>query len=180
MIRITGGLFRGRIIKTPKGLRTRPSTDFLRKAVFDILQQEISHAAFLDLFAGSGAFGLEALSRGAAKAVFLDHHPAAIKCIKQNIQTLHLNDRSEVVYADAKKWVKKNKAVFDIAYIDPPYENTVIYSQIMQSFDLLKTAKILLVEANTEKLPEPSLNNLICSNIRKYGSSYVHIYRIRE
>ena len=89
-LRIIGGKFKGRLIKTPKGEKTRPTSAILRKAVFDICQNQITDARFLDLFAGSGAMGLEALSRGASHATFVERDKHSVSCLKENLALLNL------------------------------------------------------------------------------------------
>ena len=89
-LRVLGGKFRGRLLQSPRGSQTRPTTSMLRKAVFDILQNSIEDFRFLDLFAGSGAMGIEALSRGAKHATFVESHKDALRCINANLATLKL------------------------------------------------------------------------------------------
>ena len=119
-MRITGGIHRGRILKVPDGLEVRPTQDRVREALFNILMHDIAGARFLDLFAGSGAVGLEALSRGAAAATFVELNARHISFIRTNAAMLKVSP--QIVQTDANAYVASFAgAPFDIAYADPPY-----------------------------------------------------------
>jgi 16S rRNA (guanine966-N2)-methyltransferase len=189
-LRIIGGKFKNRLIKTPKGLSTRPTSSILRKAVFDICQNEIEGAKFLDLFAGSGAMGIEALSRGAQSSTFIDLDKGALLCIQANVELLNIAKECEIKKGDSlltlQRFVKEGRS-FDIVYIDPPYgqkaEKTPLKTQVMQIFDLenvlLPNGTLFLEEEfpshfSIEKL---QLQNLIHINSRRFGKSILHQYR---
>ena len=119
-MRITGGIHRGRILKVPEGLEVRPTQDRVREALFNILMHDIANARFLDLFAGSGAVGLEALSRGAASATFVEQSARHISFIRTNSAMLKI--APQIVQADAYRYIADFAGTpFDIAYADPPY-----------------------------------------------------------
>ena len=119
-MRITGGIHRGRVLKVPEGMEVRPTQDRVREALFNILMHDIAGIRFLDLFAGSGAVGLEALSRGAASVTFVELNARHIAFIRSNASMLKI--APEIVQADAYRYVAEfNGAPFDIAYADPPY-----------------------------------------------------------
>ena len=123
MIRVVSGEFGGRKLVVPDGLATRPTTDKVRQAVFNSLDSAglIDGAAVVDLFAGSGALGIEALSRGAATCVFVERDRAALHALRTNISTLGLEQRTTVVTSDVPAWVPALRGI-DLALIDPPYE----------------------------------------------------------
>ena len=123
MIRVVSGEFGGRKLVVPAGLTIRPTTDKVRQAVFNSLDSAglIDGAAVADLFAGSGALGIEALSRGAATCVFVDRDRAALQAVRANISALGLENRTTVVTSDVPAWVPALRGV-DLALIDPPYE----------------------------------------------------------
>lgn len=126
-MRISGGVARGITLLAPKGDRTRPATDGMRQAVFSSLGARVAGARFLDLFAGSGAYGLEALSRGAAGGVFVEHSAKAAACVRQNIgavcKSLGRDPRDlAVLQADARSVPTGGGAAPDLVFIDPPYE----------------------------------------------------------
>lgn len=121
-VRITGGTIRGRQIRVPKGDHVRPTTDRVREALFSILAARLDGAAFLDLYAGSGAVGLDAWSRGARPVWWVEHHPSGFAVLQRNVETL-CDDGVCVVRADAVKFLKKGLVPrrFDIIFADPPY-----------------------------------------------------------
>ena len=124
-MRITGGEFCGRNLAVPKSDAIRPTQDRVRESVFAMLAPEIADADFLDLFAGSGSVGLEALSRGAKRSTFVEASTRHIKSLKTNLETVlkeTMTSRSEVIVADAYRWIARYAgAGFDIAFADPPY-----------------------------------------------------------
>jgi 16S rRNA (guanine966-N2)-methyltransferase len=121
-MRIIAGTARGATIAAPRGLATRPMTGRVRGAVFNILGEAVVDAAVLDLFAGSGSLGLEALSRGAATAVFVERRPAAAKVLLRNVEALGFADRTRVLVADALRLpASRLKGQFDVVFVDPPY-----------------------------------------------------------
>ena len=124
-MRVVSGEFRGRRLVAPAGSTTRPTTDQAREAVFNSLSSMdvIDGAVIVDLFAGSGALGIEALSRGAARCTFVERDRAAVQAIRDNLATLKAADRSVVVAADAVGWVRSHgKVSADVVFADPPYD----------------------------------------------------------
>jgi 16S rRNA (guanine966-N2)-methyltransferase len=119
-MRVIGGEFRSRRLKSLPGLKMRPTPDRLRETLFDVLAPRIAGARFLDAYAGSGAVGIEALSRGAARAVFIEKHRAAVAVIRANLAALGLEKRAEVVHGGARKHLARLEA--DIVFLDPPYD----------------------------------------------------------
>lgn len=123
-MRIVGGTYRSRTLSAPKGLTTRPTLDQTREAVFNILQMRVAGARFLDLYAGSGAVALEAVSRGADSAVLCDQSRAACACIRENIARLGCADRTRLLEMPDQRAIallEKEKTQFDLIYLDPPY-----------------------------------------------------------
>ncbi len=121
-LRILGGVLKGRSFSLPKGGETRPITALLRKSLFDTLQGEIPDSRVLDLFAGSGAIGIEALSRGASFAHFIDMSAAAIHCLKENMRKLDLEECTTIERKDAFTFLDNYKGTpFDLIFLDPPY-----------------------------------------------------------
>lgn len=188
-LRILGGALRNRLLKSPKGIKTRPTLAIMRKATFDIVQFKIEGAQFLDLFAGSGAMGIEALSRGAAFSTFVDQDRSAVHCLKDNLQLLHLEDKTQLLSSDiwhALRYLLKKKASFDIIYIDPPYkmsQNTPLLQELLTFIDthrLLNTKGALFIEESTPPtLPSDSLSLKALSYIdsRTFSHSILHQYQ---
>lgn len=178
-LRIIAGAFKGRPIKAPKTDSTRPTQGMLREAVFNICQNEIEGAAFLDLFAGSGAMAFEALSRGAASVVMIEQNKQAILCIKENSKTFQVEDRSQILNMDAFRAIKemtKQGLLFDLVYVDPPYDMAV-------DLDLLapivkKSGQIFLEERRDSKKKEP-VRSYTCFQLKKskvFGIALLSIF----
>jgi 16S rRNA (guanine(966)-N(2))-methyltransferase RsmD len=184
-VKIIGGTYRNRLLKAPKSDTTRPTLAILRKAVFDILQPTIADATFLDLFAGSGLMGLEALSRGAAHATFVEKDRAALRTIKENVSTLKVQDQCAILALDALRALHtfaKKKQQFDIIYMDPPYANA---EQILPEYLLFIDAHALLAPGGTLFLearapatpPGVALAALHFVNSRTFSDTILHQYR---
>ena len=120
---IIGGMYKGRIIYMPKGAGIRPTSNKVREALFNILGDKVPGAAVLDLFAGSGSLGLEALSRGAAKAVFIDNNTRCISTIKRNLEKLRAPSGVKITQLNVLQGIKKmsDREKFDLIFLDPPY-----------------------------------------------------------
>jgi 16S rRNA (guanine966-N2)-methyltransferase len=194
-MQIFSGRYKNRIIKSPKGLKTRPTSGRLREALFNICQGYNEEALFLDLFAGSGAMGLEALSRGARFATFVDNSIESVRCIQANIQNLGVEKQSEVFYGDVfeclQKLAKKGRH-FDIIYADPPYyeskeaEGKLSYSiRVLRAIDqlidqgssLLSPEASLFLEDASGSIPEDeSFKYLVLKSARKMGRSALQHY----
>lgn len=186
-LRIIGGEFKNRLLKAPKSLKTRPTLAVLRKAVFDMLQFNIVDACFLDLFAGSGLIGIEALSRGASHVVFIDSDRTAVRCIEENLKLLGLSGKADVYLLEATAALAKcakKKSIFDVIYIDPPYKlsaQTPILKELLLFIDtqsLLSPGGFVLIEETTPAtLPCPlELTSLHFVNTRKFSDSILHQY----
>jgi 16S rRNA (guanine(966)-N(2))-methyltransferase RsmD len=189
-LRIIGGTFKGRPLKSPKGNATRPTLAILRKAVFDILQTDVEGADFLDLFAGSGAMGLEAMSRGASSATFVDNNRQALLAIDENRKTLQLEKQTTLLPLDAlvalKKLAKTNHT-FHIIYIDPPYaisaRKTLLPELIhfIDEYRLLSNGGHLFIEeAVPATLDLSALHHLHYLNSRTFSQSTLHQYRANQ
>ncbi|MGR3912577.1 MAG: 16S rRNA (guanine(966)-N(2))-methyltransferase RsmD [Candidatus Rhabdochlamydia sp.] len=182
-LKIIGGSFKGRVLKAPKGDQTRPTMSMVRKAVFDILQQEIEGSIFLDIFAGSGLMGIEALSRGASHSIFIDSHKEAIYTLRTNLEALKVSSNSTVCAQDVMKalsFLTKTKTVCDIIYIDPPYQEKELYQKLLTHFDLsplLKQGGTLFIEARESsplELSSQTTPHLKLLSTRNYGSTLLY------
>ncbi len=188
-LRIIGGAFRNRPLKSPKGNQTRPTLAVMRKAVFDIVQNQIEGASFLDLYAGTGAMGLEALSRGASYATFVETSTQALHCIEENLRTLQVVPQCTLMGYDcflALKKLAKSAQQFDIVYADPPYSAATrlhLLHDILTFFDthpLLKSEGTLFLEEATPPSLQPegiSLTHLRHVNTRTFSRSALHQFR---
>jgi len=150
-IRISGGALRGRTLTSPNGAHTRPTSSRVREAFFDIFRPHIDGAHFLDLFAGTGAMGIEALSRGAQKCTFIEKNPKTFACLKRNIADLKLQASTHLHFGDALIWLHKIKGPFDIVYIDPPYHvSSEFYRKLIETLKeraLIHTNSFVVIES---------------------------------
>ena len=182
-MRISGGEWRGRNLRVPQGDAVRPTQDRVREALFSMIQFEIAGASFLDLFAGSGAVGLEALSRGAARATFVESSPRHAECIAGNAAMLKAEARVSVVRADAYAWTASAGPIaFDIAYADPPYELGAQqgYAPILEALaerGVVKTGGLFIAEMKAHRDPDVSDRWELCRD-RIYGHARLAIYRL--
>lgn len=135
-MRVIGGSARGRRLAAPRGRGTRPTTDRVREAIFNMLGEAVRGAAVLDLFAGSGALGIESLSRGARLAVFTETSPDALRCLRRNLENLGFESQGSVIKADSLAYLRKmasESGSFDLIFADPPYTmDTVFYRSLLE------------------------------------------------
>ena len=174
-MRIIGGLSRGTKLYTLDGLDTRPTLDRVREALFNILQNNMRDAIVLDLFAGSGAIGLESISRGAQKAVLCDKNKKAIDIIKKNVEKLRVEDKVKIAFTDYESFLNTSKEKFDFIYIDPPYKTNFISDsiKIINNRNLLSDKGIIVAETDEEERVKNEIKELNVSiniyDIRRYG-----------
>ncbi len=182
-LKIISGKFGSRPLVSPKGIQTRPTTAMARKALFDMCQEMIEEAHVLDLFAGSGAIGLEALSLGASSAVFVEKSRLALDAIGKNIDLLNVEKNCRILAKEALGAVtllEKEGETFDLIYSDPPYEMPL--DPILKALDtssLLKPEGRLFIESN-KQAPDCELKNLILKNSRRFGICFLHQYRLKS
>src|SRR5580692_5974821 len=136
-MRVIAGEFRSRRLKSLPGLNTRPTPDRLRETLFNVLASSVSDGVFMDIYAGTGAVGIEALSRGARRAIFIENNRAAVEVIRDNLAALGLEGRAEVFTAKAATVLERARA--DIAFLDPPYEVPKEYQASLTALDDAET-----------------------------------------
>lgn len=178
-MRIISGKFKNQKITAPKGLETRPTSSRLRETLFNICQHYIEGARLLDLYAGSGAIGLEALSRGAAWVTFVDNDHEAANAIRTNIKQFNLSSQTSILCGDSLKMAQRLPDLeepFQIIYLDPPYEKwDLALIEYIDHSTLLAPGGYLFVEE--AKKPEISLKNLELISERKTGRSKLFQYK---
>ncbi|MEM8727293.1 MAG: 16S rRNA (guanine(966)-N(2))-methyltransferase RsmD [Chlamydiota bacterium] len=180
-MRIAGGFLKNRSIKTAKGNRTRPTSEKLRQSVFDIAEACTENGAFLDLYAGSGAMGLEALSRRAKKATFIEKDRSVLKILRENITELGLSSLTTLIAGDVLTVLKRLKGeIFDLIYIDPPYGKG-LQGKLLVLIDNLRLLRIggllFLEESSRTELEIPSLTTMYPQKKRKGGSTSVYQFQ---
>lgn len=151
-MRVIAGSARRLLLQTPEGMDTRPTQDRIKETLFNILQDDVPQASFLDLFAGSGGIGIEALSRGAKECVFVDSGKKPQECIKNNLIHTHLEDRGRIIARDVFSAIPylENHGAFDIIFMDPPYEKELERQALsaLKVSKLLKEDTIIIIEAS--------------------------------
>ncbi|MBN1778272.1 MAG: 16S rRNA (guanine(966)-N(2))-methyltransferase RsmD [Clostridiales bacterium] len=178
-MRIIAGSAKGHTIASPKGRHTRPTQDYVRESLFNIIQRYVPGAKVLDLFAGSGALGLEALSRGADRAMLADNAVKAIDCIRRNAETLGFGKQSTVIRGDWRGVLQSlEKQSFDLVFLDPPYDLTQ-YRDMTDTLienELLSDDALIVIEHRKDVIPGLS-PPFILKDHRTYGDTVIHIYR---
>ncbi len=200
-MRVVTGEAKGRKLKTPKTAGTRPIMDRVKTALFDILSREVKGARFLDLFAGTGSVGIEALSRGASHATFIEMNHKILQLVRENLQITGLADRAEVLHSDAFKFLQayqvpanmsagtgsvptNQKRIYDIIYIAPPqYEELAARAlALVDSSTLCADEALIIVQIHPKE--RPGVAAVECKHFeltdeRRYGSTLLMFYRQR-
>ena len=183
-MRIIGGQARGRMLVAPAGANTRPTQDYVRESLFNILRWDVEDARVLDLFAGTGALSLEALSRGAQSAVLVDMDRAACDAIRKNIETAKMQDKCRLLSRDyhaAMQQLVQEGRVFDMVFLDPPYkmENTGEMCAALYEKGLLSDAFLLVVEHRRGHAPLLDAR-FEAFDQRRYGDTEITFVRCGE
>jgi len=189
-MRVIAGIYRSRILKSLKGLALRPTSDRLRETLFNVLGTGIQDSRFLDVFAGTGAVGIEALSRGAQYVAFIENHAPSAALIRKNLAALKVHSGVTVICADAIRGLESLEAkvtagdlAYDYIFIDPPYAATLDYSRVLQKVgvsDLLADRGIVIVEhRKTFDLPE-SFDTLKRVRRLRQGDAALSFYRRQD
>jgi 16S rRNA (guanine966-N2)-methyltransferase len=187
-MRVIAGQYRSRLLKSLKGLALRPTSDRLRETLFDVLGPEIAGSRFLDIFAGTGAVGIEALSRGATEVVFIENHRPAAALIRKNLESLGIRSGATIISSDALRGLqtiasrRKGRAAFDYVFLDPPYANAEDYLDVLAflaSAEFLAPNAVVIAE-HREKfaLPE-SVGELRRVRLLRQGDASLSFYRRR-
>lgn len=178
-MRVVAGTAKGIKLLTPEGLKTRPTTDRVKEAMFSILQFELEGRRVLDLFAGTGQLGIEALSRGAKSAVFIDANSAAVKLIRENLKRTNLASQAQVYQAEYDGFLKRNHEKFDVILLDPPYGENFLENamKIISEIDILSDSGIIMCEKTADKTLEEKFGALVCNKEYRYGNTSLALYR---
>ncbi len=178
-MRVITGTARGRKLVTAEGLDTRPTSDMTKGAVFSILQMTIENSEFLDLFAGSGQMGVEALSRGARNATFIDKDPKAVAAIKQNLKTCGFMEKARVAMMDSVAYIKNCQNKFDVIFLDPPYQQGLLAEVLPHCAKCLKEDGIVICEMEkTEQPPVDDIGDLYLVKEYRYGKAKLCSYKL--
>lgn len=172
IMRVISGKYKGKKLQGFDIDGTRPTMDRVKESLFAIIQNKIENKTCLDLFAGSGALGIEALSMGAKSCDFIDHNQISINIIKENTKTI--KEEYQIINIDYKKFLKTTKNKYDIIFLDPPYQNNLLNKALkyIEEYSLLNDKGIVVCEYETEH----PITNLTLINERNYGSKKIKIF----
>jgi len=181
-MRIIGGTVRGKSLASFRGMSIRPTTDKVREAIFNILSQPFSFKTVLDLFAGTGAMGIEALSRGAETAVFVDNDPKAVKLVKKNLELCRFTGRAKIINMDVQSaltFANKKREGFDLIFIDPPYLKslTAVVLNYIADKKLLNADGVIVAESSKRMIWEGEVKGIELFDRRRYGDTVVSFYK---
>lgn len=176
-MRVITGTARGRKLIAPEGIDVRPTKDSVKEAIFSAIQFEIEGSTVLDLFAGSGQLGIEAVSRGAKKAYLVDSSQNSIKFIKQNVSHVGFDSQCEIVNMPNSAFLRTTGEKFDIALLDPPYEKSLIQRSLPALTERMNDTGVIVCEHEPDcRLPE-EVNGFVITKSKKYGKSSLTFYR---
>ncbi len=176
-MRVITGSARGMTLRTLEGNNVRPTTDKVKEAVFSAIQFEIEGRRILDLFAGSGQLGIEALSRGAESAVFVDADKNAVKVVKENLAKTKLDYKATVAQTDSIAFLSMTDRVFDIAFVDPPYETGLLQKALSKISDKIADGGAVICEHPFKEELAEEYGELKKAKEYKYSKTAVTVYR---
>lgn len=176
-MRIITGIARGKRLVTPDGRDVRPTPERVKEAVFSALQFDIEGRRVLDLFAGSGQLGIEALSRGAQSAVFVDASDISVKAVKSNLASSGLADKATVIRSDFNAFAASSALQFDIAFLDPPYSAGLLVPAIKAVAPLMSNYGIIVCEHPADITLPDEVNGFTVSRTYRYGKVLITAYR---
>ena len=185
-MRVISGKAKGRLLIAPEGMNTRPITAKIKEALFSSWQMQIAGSNFLDLFSGSGSMGIEAMSRGAEKVVFVEKDRQAITIIKKNLATCNFTSGYELHQDDVFNRIKlmgSQKYKFDIIYLDPPFTVDEIFLPVMEELeqaDILEADGMIVLRTLKEKEMPEVIGNLTKYKVKNYGISTIHYYEVNK
>lgn len=179
-MRVITGIARGRRLETLEGEDVRPTTDRVKEAIFSIIQFETEGRRFLDLFAGSGQMGIEAISRGAKEACFVDSSKKSVATIKRNLQNTKFEMQSKVFHADFHSFLAMNSDEFDIVFLDPPYKTGLLQEAIGLVTDCVRDTGVIIAENPLDEELAESYGDFVLDRQYRYGKIRVSTYRHKD
>jgi 16S rRNA (guanine966-N2)-methyltransferase len=179
-LRIAGGTARGLPLTEPRGLRLRPTSGLVREAIFNILDDTVAGAAVLDIYAGTGALGIEALSRGAARAVFVDAEAASCQAILQSLSRAGFSDQALVLRGRLPAALRTVEGRFDLIFMDPPYHDDTAAETLLSLSEKLAPDGVIVYEHGSRYNPPERPTGLVLTERRIYGDSAIALYASQE
>jgi 16S rRNA (guanine966-N2)-methyltransferase len=180
-MRVTGGIGKGRKLKVPPGSHVRPTSDKVKQALFNILGEKVKGGAFLDLYAGAGGVGIEALSRGAGKVVFIDDSRDSLQAVRRNVEETGFGERAQVIPHRAETFLRKTNERFDIVFLDPPYSLELEIPLALVSDSEILNPDAIVVGEHFKKQPSPKqAGRLTLYRETQYGDTILAFYKLAD
>ena len=179
-MRVITGCARGRRLEALEGEDVRPTTDRIKEAVFSIIQFETEGRAFLDLFAGSGQMGIEALSRGAKGATFVDSSKKSIEIVKRNLTTTRLEEKAKVLLMDFRSFLSMNRQRFDIVFVDPPYKTGALQEAMELIPQVMNETGIIITENPLDEEILSNYGDFVLDRQYRYGKIKISTFRHKD
>ncbi len=178
-MRVIAGKAKGTVLKTPDGMLTRPTTDRVKEALFSIIQFDLPGAAGLDLCGGTGQLGIEAISRGAKRAVFVDARREACQLIREDLKKTHMEGEAQVVQSDYMEYLNRCRDQFSVIFLDPPYAEVFLENALKKitEIDILQSGGIIVAERPLGKDLPWEYDGFVRSKDYKYGKIMLTVYR---
>ena len=179
-MRVITGSARGRRLETLEGEDVRPTTDRIKEAVFSIIQFQTEGRRFLDLFAGSGQMGIEALSRGAKEAVFVDSAKKSIETVKRNLKATKLEENAKVFQTDFRSFLSMNSSRFDIVFLDPPYRTGALQEALPLAARAMNDTGVMIAESPLDEALEEQYGDFLLDRQYRYGKIKITTFRHKD
>ena len=179
-MRVITGEARGRRLITLEGEDDRPTTEKVKEAIFSAIQFDIQGRRFLDLFAGSGQMGIEALSRGAESATFVDSSRRAVDIVRKNLNSVGFYDKAKVLHTDSLSFLEMNSDIYDIVFLDPPYGTGLLQEVLPKVFENVKKTAVIIVENPENEEIFKNYGEFMLDRQKHYGKIKVSMYRHRD
>lgn len=179
-MRVITGLAKGKRLETPEGKDVRPTPDKVKEGLFSALQFDIEGRRILDLFAGSGQLGIEALSRGAESAVLVDSSSTSIKLARRNVEYCGFSDKAKVIQLDFSAYCAMSRETFDIVFLDPPYNAGLLMPAVKAVLPLMSDYGLIVCEHPPEVKPDETVGGFSIFKTYRYGKVNVTVYRKGE
>lgn len=182
LIRIIAGSLKSRLVNTPRGDIVRPTSNRVRESIFSVVEDHAENCCVLDLFAGAGSLGIEAISRGASHVTFVENSPQAVRVLRENIEHLDIQDRTTVMKVDVLGVLKEfsaRRARFGMVFMDPPYSESLAHRAMaaLALSGVVTEDGIVVAEHRKEDLLEQTYGELVLTRVLKFGDTWVSIYR---
>lgn len=179
-MRVITGTARGRRLETLEGEDVRPTTDRVKEAVFSVIQFETEGRVFLDLFAGCGQMGIEAISRGAKEAYFVDNSKKSLEVVKRNLAATKFEHNAKTFQTDYRSFLSMNSNKFDIAFLDPPYRTGMLQDALEKTAECMKDTGVIIAENPLDEEISDNIGDFMLDRQYRYGKIKISTFRHKD